>query len=337
MSGSTCSIFVLYISILFCFILLNEGRTIDINRLKRFTKSDICHGTFATLEPVENCPRNETDIEGRSREKKCDTYSPCKEDPLVYHCVRYEDRLVEVCAPRRLITGNCCVVFNRGVGRVVEDYNKLCAECPFKYQSADSIRYKTCIEPIAKPQTHHINKENTTPTEKVESCCNAKRTKRDATCCSKLNISREVNKSTDVLITKAENGYKHVSSEKEQNFPTEETVTIIVLLLLACCLIFLTWRNWSRLRECSEMNIGRNTTTEEIGSNKEKIAATETNTENVVNEQIPVEVPLIESYRKDDKNAEITYVYKCITNTTLRDNPAGAECHTLQKVLYVDD
>lgn len=69
---------------------------------------------------------------------------------------------------------------------------------------------KTCIEPIAKPQTHQINKENTTPTEKVESCCNAKRTKRDATCCSKLNISREVNKSTDVLITKAENGYKHV-------------------------------------------------------------------------------------------------------------------------------
>lgn len=35
----------------------------------------------------------------------CDTYSPCKEDPLVYHCVRYEDRLVEVCAPSGLITG----------------------------------------------------------------------------------------------------------------------------------------------------------------------------------------------------------------------------------------
>lgn len=38
------------------------------------------------------------------------------------------------------------------------------------------------------------------------------------------------------------------------------------------------------------------------GSNEEEIAATEVNTENAVNEQKPVEVPLIESYRKDDKN-----------------------------------
>lgn len=38
------------------------------------------------------------------------------------------------------------------------------------------------------------------------------------------------------------------------------------------------------------------------GSNEKKIAATEVNTENAVNEQKPVEVPLIGSYRKDDKN-----------------------------------
>lgn len=67
------------------------------------------------------------------------------------------------------------------------------------------------------------------------------------------------------------------------------------------------------------------------GSNEENIAATKANPENAVNELNPVEVPLIESYRKDDKNAEITYVYKCISNTTLRDNPASAESHTLQK------
>lgn len=274
----------------------------DIHRTKRFTKSDICHGTFATLETVERCPRNATDIERRSRGKKCDINSPCQEDPSVYHCVRYEDRLVEVCAPRGLITGNCCAVFNRGVGRVVEDYNKPCSECPFKYQSADSVRYNTCIEPIAKPQTHQTNIESTTPTEKFESCCNAKRDKRDATCCSKLNMSRKVNNGTNVPIMKAESGNQPTSSEKEHNFPTEETVTIIVLLLFVCCLTLLTWRNWSRLRECSGMNIGRNTPTKEIGSNEEKIAATEVNTENAVNEQKPVEVPLIESYRKDDKN-----------------------------------
>lgn len=73
------------------------------------------------------------------------------------------------------------------------------------------------------------------------------------------------------------------------------------------------------------------------GSNGQTIAATEANTENEVNEQKPVKVPLIESYRQDDKNAEITYVYKCISNTTLCDNRASAGSHTLQKALYVDD
>lgn len=34
-----------------------------------------------------------------------------------------------------------------------------------------------------------------------------------------------------------------------------------------------------------------------------RVAATEVNTENAVNEQKPEEVPLIESYRKDDKKA----------------------------------
>lgn len=73
------------------------------------------------------------------------------------------------------------------------------------------------------------------------------------------------------------------------------------------------------------------------GSNEEKIAATEVNTENAVNEQKPVEVPLIESYRNGDKSAEITYVYKSKSNTTLRDNPERAESQSLQKALYVDD
>lgn len=66
----------------------------------------------------------------------------------------------------------------------------------------------TCIEPIAKPQTHQRNIDNTTPTEKNESCCNAKRSKRDATCCSKINLSRNLNKGTYTPILKAESDYQ---------------------------------------------------------------------------------------------------------------------------------
>lgn len=31
------------------------------------------------------------------------------------------------------IIGSCCVVFDRGVGWVVEDYSSICIECLFKY------------------------------------------------------------------------------------------------------------------------------------------------------------------------------------------------------------
>lgn len=293
MSGSTYSIFV------YILILLQNAqivRTKDIYRQKRFTKSDICNGTSATLEPVERCPINEADIQGRLLDKKCSTYPHCQGEPLVYHCVRYEDKLVEVCAPRGLITGNCCAVFNKGVGRVVEDYNKPCSECPFKYQSADSIKYNTCIEPIAKPHTE-TNTDNTTPTENFQSCCNAKRSKRDATCCSKQSSSSiDEIKEIHLLIPKVESENLPTSSEKEQDFSVGTGVAIpVVIVMIACGVILLTWRNRSRLGKCSETIYDGNTPTVEIDSKGRDFARTENKTESAVNDRNPVEDPLIQS------------------------------------------
>lgn len=51
------------------------------------------------------CPESEKDYQERSEKISCESYLPCLGEPLVYHCVRLEVELVEVCAPRNQIIG----------------------------------------------------------------------------------------------------------------------------------------------------------------------------------------------------------------------------------------
>lgn len=55
---------------------------------------------------MDTCRMNIFLFGKRSREKMCEHYRSCQGERLVYHCVRYKDKYVEVCAPRVLITGN---------------------------------------------------------------------------------------------------------------------------------------------------------------------------------------------------------------------------------------
>lgn len=43
------------------------------------------------------------------------------------------------------IKGNCCTLYDAGLGRVVEDFGRQCPECPFQYQSDDFIESKTDV------------------------------------------------------------------------------------------------------------------------------------------------------------------------------------------------
>uniref|UniRef100_A0A8W8JLY6 Uncharacterized protein n=1 Tax=Magallana gigas TaxID=29159 RepID=A0A8W8JLY6_MAGGI len=115
------------------------------NRHKRFTEIDICYETNNTLGFVSQCPKNDSLFQERSRRKNCKTLPQCTGEPLVYHCVRFREELVEVCTPRGLITGFCCALFDEGVGRVVEDYFNPCSDCPFVYQSDDVSKYSKCV------------------------------------------------------------------------------------------------------------------------------------------------------------------------------------------------
>lgn len=68
-------------------------------------QKDYCQGTQKTQQEVKNCPENEKNHLERSNTLQCDRYPPCEEELLIYHCVRHEGQLVEVCAPRTKITG----------------------------------------------------------------------------------------------------------------------------------------------------------------------------------------------------------------------------------------
>lgn len=69
-------------------------------------QADICHETQSTLDFVSMCPNTEPLKLKQSKKKQCDSFPACNGEPLVYHCARYKEHLVEVCAPRHFITGN---------------------------------------------------------------------------------------------------------------------------------------------------------------------------------------------------------------------------------------
>lgn len=69
------------------------------------SQEQVCHGTNTTLGVVERCPENDTMVQESSKKKMCEKYPKCLGEPLVYHCVRTKDNLVEVCAPSDPIVG----------------------------------------------------------------------------------------------------------------------------------------------------------------------------------------------------------------------------------------
>lgn len=121
----------------------------------------MCHGTKETIKKVNTCPTDNVTLHERSQEKICKSVKPCLGEPLVYHCVRYKDGFVEVCAPISLITGHCCAQYDAGIGRVVEDYDRYCHECPFQYKSDNVFESSKCTETF-KTNSSIVIEENKT-------------------------------------------------------------------------------------------------------------------------------------------------------------------------------
>lgn len=115
---------------------------------KGYTQDQVCNGTKKTIQIVNTCRMEISRFGKRSREKMCKNFSSCQGEHLVYHCVRYKDKFVEVCAPSVLITGKCCAQYDAGVGRVVEDYNRPSQKLPFQYKSDSFWESSACAETL---------------------------------------------------------------------------------------------------------------------------------------------------------------------------------------------
>lgn len=111
-------------------------------RQRRFTNADICNTAKKTLKTNVTCSSSNTS----SKTTMCSNQPSCNGEPLVYHCVLYNSGFAEVCAPRHIITGYCCTMFDEGVGRVVEDFSRPCTNCSFMYPSDESVKYEQCIK-----------------------------------------------------------------------------------------------------------------------------------------------------------------------------------------------
>lgn len=132
-----------------CFLHFCISKTLNESRQKRYTEDDICHESKTTIEKVDICPQNVEILNRRSIEKNCSRHQTCTGDRLVYHCVMNGGGLVEVCAPRSLITGRFCPYYEKGLGRVIENIRKPCITCPFQYHSDEYLKNPECIPAYA--------------------------------------------------------------------------------------------------------------------------------------------------------------------------------------------
>lgn len=147
-------------------------------RQRRFTNADICNTAKKTLKTNVTCSSSNTS----SKTKMCSNQPSCNGEPLVYHCVLYNSGFAEVCAPRYIITGHCCTMFDEGVGRVVEDFSRPCTNCSFKYPSDESVKYEQCIK-LQEQSSEEIPSESTSEST-AKPCNKGKRHRRSDTGCN---------------------------------------------------------------------------------------------------------------------------------------------------------
>lgn len=146
---------------LFFFCVICLCIQLSICREKRYTEADICPTSQKTLENVKYCPGTVEEYKDRSDQKNCNSSQLCAGVPLIYHCVLSGDTPVEICAPRALISGKCCYLYNEKLGRVIEDYNRPCSMCPFQYNSDESEYGIQCGKSGNNKQTTTINSDGT--------------------------------------------------------------------------------------------------------------------------------------------------------------------------------
>lgn len=123
-----------------------------------------CPEAVLSVESVKSCPTSKTEWENASRRKSCSGIAPKQNcvavEKFEYHCVinGLRNKLIEVCAPSRVIFGHC-VEFNVRGGVIQDQMSAPCKNtfpvCNNIYLSSDAYKYPDCYKlvSITKPES----------------------------------------------------------------------------------------------------------------------------------------------------------------------------------------
>lgn len=118
-----------------------------------------CQEAVDSVEMVLSCPTSKEEWANAARKKNCSSIATKQKcvpaNEFRYHCVinGYRDKMVEVCAPTRIIFGHC-TEFNRRGGIIQDQKSAICNDkfpkCDEHYYSSDAYKYPDCYRLVYK-------------------------------------------------------------------------------------------------------------------------------------------------------------------------------------------
>lgn len=134
-----------------------------------------CPEAVASVKVVDSCPTSKTEWDVAARKKDCGRMASKQTCTTVekfqYHCVvnGLRSKLLEVCAPTRIIFGHC-VEFNVRGGVIQDQLSTPCnatfPKCTYFYLSSDVYKYSDCYKLVLKKDESSLEQTTTTTTSK---------------------------------------------------------------------------------------------------------------------------------------------------------------------------
>lgn len=130
------------------------------------TVSKSCPQSIPTVTVVHACPKDKTEWIKAKEKKQCNLiiHNCTEKDKFQYHCLpnKVLDKLVEVCAPTKIIVGQHCPYYDTERNIIEPNFNQRCNSdtCPNVYSSNEAYRYKSCYEEIKKKDTRQVSPGN---------------------------------------------------------------------------------------------------------------------------------------------------------------------------------
>lgn len=134
------------------------------------SQNRFCREAVSSMQSVAACPTSKTEWDSAALKKNCSELAASQNcvsvNKFKYHCVinGLRNKLVEVCAPERIIFGHC-VEFNFR-GGVIQDQisapcNKKFPKCDIIYNSTDAYKYYDCYMLVSKDKAIWLTTKST--------------------------------------------------------------------------------------------------------------------------------------------------------------------------------